>query len=127
MSLRRLFLGPSSFLPPSGFVVVPVLPPYRLPDGTRARSALIGRVDGELKAFANVCRHQALPLDLGDGEVMEGDQLLCHHHGAYFELSEGKCSAGPCLGMRLWPWIIEIDALGDATLLIGSEPQDEDF
>ena len=127
MALRRVFLGPSAFLPREGFVVVPVLPPHQLPDGTRARSALVGRVNGELRAFANVCRHLAIPLDLGDGDVMDGDQLRCHHHGAVFEVTEGRCVVGPCLGMRLWPWSVEVDALGDATLLVGGEPQDEDF
>jgi nitrite reductase/ring-hydroxylating ferredoxin subunit len=129
VGLRRISLGPSSFLPRHGFVVVPVLPPHLLPDGTRARSALVGFVDDQLRAFANVCRHLAIPLDLGDGDAMDHDgiRLRCHHHGAIFEPGEGRCVVGPCLGMRLWPWSVEVDALGDATLLVGGEPQDEDF
>lgn len=103
--------------------MVPLLPPYRLSDGTTARSALIGRVDGELKAYANVCRHLAIPLDLGDGEVMdeEGDELVCHHHGARFAPRDGSCVYGPCLGAGLWPLAIELDALGDASLRLGED------
>jgi nitrite reductase/ring-hydroxylating ferredoxin subunit len=127
VALRRVFLGPEAFLPSRGFIVVPVLPPHRLPDSTVARSALVGRVGGELRAYANVCRHLAISLDLGDGAVMDGDDLRCHHHGAIFEPTEGRCVVGPCLGMRLWPWSVEVDALGDATLVVGGEPQDEDF
>ncbi|MCS6900523.1 MAG: Rieske 2Fe-2S domain-containing protein [Myxococcales bacterium] len=128
VAFRRILLGPVAFLPPRGFVVVPVIPPHRLPDGTTARSALVGWAGSELRGYANVCRHQAIPLDLGDGAVMtpDGKHLLCHHHGAVFEPLEGRCILGPCLGMRLWTWSVQIDALGDATLIVGGETASED-
>ena len=129
MPPRRMPIGPVAFLPQLGFVAVPVLPPYVLPDGTTARGALVGRLDGRLVAYANVCRHLAISLDLGDGNVMDDDRvhLRCHHHGAVFEPSAGRCVVGPCHGRQLWPWTLEQDADGQAWLLVGSEPDDEDF
>ena len=122
MSERRVPLGPVWFLPKRGFVVVPILVPYKLPDGTQARSALVGFVDGRYVAFANVCRHLAIQLDLGDGEVMddENHQIVCHHHGAIFEPDTGECVVGPCHGDWLWRWRVEIEG-GEATLVIGGE------
>ncbi len=120
---RRLYLGPASFLPRDGFITVPVIPPFKLPDGTWARSALIGRSKGTLLAFANVCRHLAISLDMNDGEVMDDERefLVCHHHGAIFEPASGLCVMGPCYGDSLWRWSVEIDGAGDATLVIGAE------
>jgi nitrite reductase/ring-hydroxylating ferredoxin subunit len=67
------------------------------------RSALVGRVDGELKAYANVCRHRAIPLDLGADTpmAMDGIHLLCHQHGALYRPDDGYCFSGPCAGESL--------------------------
>jgi nitrite reductase/ring-hydroxylating ferredoxin subunit len=107
-------------MPKTGFVVVPVLPPHPLPDGTMARSALIGRtLEGVLVAYANVCRHLAIPLDYGDGEVMDDDKvhLVCHHHGAVFRPGDGECVVGPCYGDKLWPLSIREEA-GQVSLVL---------
>ncbi len=118
---RRLALGPSAWLPREGFVVVPLWPPEPLPDTTRARSALVGRVGGELVAYANLCRHLAVPLDFGDGDVCDAgsSELRCRRHGAAFDARSGACTAGPCLGRSLWPLVIEVDAFGEASLVLG--------
>lgn len=106
-------------MPSRGFVVVPVLPPAPLPDGTKARSALVGRAAGKLVAYANVCRHLAISLDLGDGVVSdEDDELVCHHHGARFEPSTGLCVYGPCIDESLFAWRVDIDLAGDAWLVL---------
>ncbi|RYE94141.1 MAG: hypothetical protein EOO75_02735, partial [Myxococcales bacterium] len=122
MAVRRLPIGPVAFLPHFGFVAVPVLPPHTLPDGTVARGALVGRHEGRLVAYANLCRHLAIGLDLGDGNVMDDDgvHLRCHHHGAVFEPAEGRCIVGPCYQRQLWPWKLEEDLFGQAWLLVGS-------
>jgi nitrite reductase/ring-hydroxylating ferredoxin subunit len=69
------------------------------------RSLLVGRSpdDGSWRAYANVCRHRALPLDLGAESPMsdDGRWLLCHQHGALYRLTDGVCVAGPCAGARL--------------------------
>lgn len=103
---RHIPLGPGHLLREGQFVSVPVWPPHPVDRNVLARSAIVGRHEGELIAYANVCRHHAIPLDLaGDGNVMTDDRtlLLCHHHGALFEPGTGMCIAGPCVGERLWP------------------------
>jgi nitrite reductase/ring-hydroxylating ferredoxin subunit len=64
---------------------------------------VVGRVEGAWKAYANVCRHRALPLDLGAASPMSDDRryLLCHQHGALYRLGDGMCVVGPCAGESL--------------------------
>jgi nitrite reductase/ring-hydroxylating ferredoxin subunit len=71
--------------------------------GTWTSGVLVGRVAGTWRAYANICRHRALPLDLGASSPMsdDGRYLLCHQHGALYRLDDGFCFAGPCAGERL--------------------------
>jgi nitrite reductase/ring-hydroxylating ferredoxin subunit len=64
---------------------------------------LVGRVGGTWKAYANECRHRALPLDLGGTSPTsdDGRHLLCNQHGALYRLDDGRCVAGPCAGESL--------------------------
>jgi nitrite reductase/ring-hydroxylating ferredoxin subunit len=68
------------------------------------RTALVGRVAGGWRAYANVCRHRALPLDLGRRTAMseDGRFLLCGQHGALYDPAEGICVSGPCVGLGLF-------------------------
>ncbi len=91
----------------------------RLPMGLKTKSAFVGRAGGKLVAFANVCMHNPLPLDLNaEDEAMDagvpsapmaedGVHLLCHSHGAIYRPRDGLCVSGPCAGMRLVPMAIE--------------------
>jgi nitrite reductase/ring-hydroxylating ferredoxin subunit len=82
-----------------------------------ARSAVVGKAAGAWRAYANVCRHHAVPLDFGMDTVMadDGRHLLCHQHGALYRPADGACVGGPCAGMALEPMQIEED--GDALVL----------
>jgi nitrite reductase/ring-hydroxylating ferredoxin subunit len=82
-------------------------------------SLLIGRVGGGWRAYTNVCRHRALPLDLGARSPMsdDGRYLLCSQHGALYRLEDGKCVIGPCAGESLATVAVSED--GEA-LLVGS-------
>jgi nitrite reductase/ring-hydroxylating ferredoxin subunit len=79
--------------------------PSPLVAGDSARSVLVGRVDGEWRAYVNECRHRALPLDLGASSPMseDGEHLLCHQHGALYRRRDGMCVLGPCAGEKLTP------------------------
>lgn len=79
---------------------------------------LVGRVGEEWRAYANVCRHRALPLDLGAGSPMsdDGRYLLCHQHGALYRLGDGKCVSGPCAGESLTTVTVTVDDEGALVL-----------
>jgi nitrite reductase/ring-hydroxylating ferredoxin subunit len=64
---------------------------------------LVGRVEGVWRGYRNVCRHRALPLDLGAASPMSDDRryLMCHQHGALYRPGDGKCVVGPCAGESL--------------------------
>lgn len=76
---------------------------------TRVRSILVGRSGGALRAYLNVCAHQAVPLDVGADSPMSDDgyHLLCHQHGAIYRPNDGFCVSGPCKGDKLVAVAIE--------------------
>jgi nitrite reductase/ring-hydroxylating ferredoxin subunit len=84
-------------------------------------------------AYANVCPHWSVDLDLGFGDFYAADldRIVCKNHGALFIPQTGECSAGPCAGMFLERFevtlegddaIVEVTALTliGATNLVGS-------
>jgi naringenin degradation protein FdeD len=75
--------------------------------------------DGE-RAFAyrNVCPHTGSPLDWQPDDFMseDGSHIMCHTHGALFEIEDGFCIAGPCAGDQLRPVAVEIDEAGNVVL-----------
>jgi nitrite reductase/ring-hydroxylating ferredoxin subunit len=112
-SRRRVSCGPAAFISEGLAVKVPILPGFVLTDdrlGTvLVKSAIVARRGGRIYAYANVCRHVPLTLDMGDGELLAADRtvLLCHHHGARYRIEDGKCLYGPCDGMQLVPLGVE--------------------
>ena len=55
-------------------------------------------IDGEFFALEDVCTHDGSPI-LGSGvdaaDLIEGDELVCPHHGARFCIRDGKVLAPP--------------------------------
>jgi nitrite reductase/ring-hydroxylating ferredoxin subunit len=41
-----------------------------------------------------------------------GTRIVCHAHGAQFDIETGVCTKGPCLGQALTPVALHIDAKG---------------
>lgn len=73
---------------------------------SRPFPVVIVRSDADVfVAYANVCPHNRLWLNIGDGEFFseDGSFLQCGRHGARFELLSGQCLEGPCAGARLEP------------------------
>jgi nitrite reductase/ring-hydroxylating ferredoxin subunit len=62
-------------------------------------------------AYANSCPHWDVDLDLGFGEFYAADldRILCRNHGALFLPQTGLCTAGPCAGMYLERFEVELD------------------
>jgi len=62
-------------------------------------------------AYANVCPHWYVDLDLGFGEFYAADldRIICKNHGALFHPQTGECTAGPCAGMSLERFEVTLD------------------
>ena len=66
------------------------------------REAVLVRVDGDVRAWLNYCRHVThVRLDTGAGATRRGDEIVCTNHGAYFASDTGRCTHGPCEGATL--------------------------
>jgi nitrite reductase/ring-hydroxylating ferredoxin subunit len=44
------------------------------------------------------------------------DRIVCHAHGAEFEIASGVCTLGPCLGQALWSVPHRVDSDGNVWL-----------
>lgn len=64
-----------------------------------------------IRAYKNACPHIQTPLETFPDEFLdEADPniLICSTHGARFQVSDGACISGPCLGESLTPVSIQI-------------------
>src|SRR4051812_22641069 len=104
---RRIACGAASFVSEGAMVAVPIIPSFEIVDDQIGRlvvrGAVLARRGDRLYAYANLCRHIPLTLDMGDGDVAAADRrhFLCHHHGARYRIEDGTCASGPCDGEAL--------------------------
>lgn len=84
------------------------------------------RVGPAVYAYHNRCPHTGSPLDWEPDDFLDaaGRYLLCHTHGALFEIADGGCIAGPCVGDRLSPVAVALDADGNVVLAQALAPLD---
>ncbi|HEY2515773.1 MAG TPA: Rieske 2Fe-2S domain-containing protein [Polyangiaceae bacterium] len=97
--------------------------------GLRTKSALVGKTQGVVRAWANACLHQPLPLDVTSDPEWITDEvraapmderrlhLLCHSHGALYRTRDGYCISGPCMGQALLPMVVEMQGETIAVVL----------
>ena len=66
-------------------------------------SFFIVRRGRQVFGYYNSCPHFSAPLDWRpDAFLSYGrDQILCSMHGALFDIDDGTCTAGPCIGKKL--------------------------
>lgn len=79
-------------------------------EGVDRRDVILVRRHGVLRAYANSCPHQGVPLETFPDKFLtaDGSQFVCSAHGARFRVDDGVCVSGPCLGKGLTPLTIEI-------------------
>ena len=89
---------------------------YRASNGEVIDAIVIDNGD-TIVAFKNSCPHQQVQLswEQDDWYNADGDKLFCIFHGALFQMYDGLCVRGPCLGQSLQSVSIEMD--GDAVRL----------
>jgi nitrite reductase/ring-hydroxylating ferredoxin subunit len=59
------------------------------------KQILVANIDGKLYAIDNVCTHAGGELSKGK---LEGKVVTCPRHGSKFDVTTGKCIAGPKVG-----------------------------
>jgi nitrite reductase/ring-hydroxylating ferredoxin subunit len=61
------------------------------------------RSGGRVYAYVNSCPHNWRPLEYAKDRFLSGDgvDIVCYAHGAHFDIEDGRCSYGPCLGQSL--------------------------
>ena len=63
----------------------------------------IVRLNGELRAYANICPHVGSPLNWKPNDFLDtdGELIQCSTHYALFLPDTGECISGPCVGESL--------------------------
>jgi len=73
------------------------------------------RRGGAVYGYLNRCPHTGGPLDWVPGRFLDIDRryIQCATHDARFNISDGRCIAGPCAGDRLTaiPLVVEDGAV----------------
>lgn len=89
------------------------------PLGAGQDQLFIVRQGDVLRAYRNACPHwQDAPMAWRTDGYLSGDgsHIVCHAHGARFDLESGRCFSGPCLGQTLQALPITIGA--DGTVVV---------
>lgn len=84
---------------------------FTLGSGRGRVEIFVVREGRRVYGYRNSCPHVGTPLDFPEDRFMsvDGNHLLCHTHGALFEIADGLCIAGPCKGQRLTPVPVGLD------------------
>ena len=85
---------------------------FRLERAGRSVHGFVVNHEGHYRAYVNSCPHVGTPLDLWPNEFFtdDGRTLICSTHGALYEPASGLCTAGPCVGDRLTPLPLTLEA-----------------
>lgn len=85
---------------------------FQFRDGEALFAGFVVRRGASVVGYVDRCPHAGSPLALmGDRYLTrEKDLIVCSAHGALFAIAGGACVAGPCVGARLSPWPVRIEA-----------------
>lgn len=88
------------------------------PTGRGQDTVLVVRQGGRLYAYADACPHHGTPMAWRKDHYLNAaeDRIVCAAHGAQFDIDTGQCMLGPCLGDRLTPLPLTLQANGDIHL-----------
>ena len=69
------------------------------------------RQDNQLYAYWNSCPHMGIPLNWMPEKFLDLDGIFlqCSSHGALFQINDGECVGGPCVGDHLSPVTLKQD------------------
>lgn len=77
-----------------------------------------------LRAYFNLCPHlgSSLPWQKDKYLNAESTRIVCHAHGAQFDIDTGECVLGPALGKRLFPVELSVETDGMVRARVGRIP-----
>ncbi len=94
---------------------------FTLGQGLAAREIFVVRQGARALGYVNSCPHLGTPLDWqGDRFIsLDSGLLMCATHGALFQIADGFCVDGPCVGESLEPVAVVVDGDGQVRLVEG--------
>ena len=89
------------------------------PFGEGRDTVLVVRQGDALFVYRDACPHYATPMAWRRHAYLDAarERIVCHAHGAQFDIASGVCVLGPCLGDRLQALPHRIDLDGNITLI----------
>jgi nitrite reductase/ring-hydroxylating ferredoxin subunit len=86
---------------------------------------LLVRQGERVFAYADACPHHGTPMAWRKDAYLNAarDRIVCHAHGAQFDIATGECLLGPCLGQSLTPVPLHIQASGELHLAPGTHEE----
>ena len=83
----------------------------------------LARTGDDVFGYVNRCPHAGHPLNMQPDEFLSPDKalLMCHSHGAMFDIASGGCVQGPCVGAALVKLPIRIE---DGLVLLDGDPDE---
>jgi nitrite reductase/ring-hydroxylating ferredoxin subunit len=89
------------------------------PTGSGRDTLFVVRQGNALHAYRNACPHiDGAPMAWRKDAYLSGDRqhIVCHAHGARFDIASGVCVLGPCEGQALTPVTLQIHSSGEIEL-----------
>ncbi len=79
--------------------------------GLEAREIFVVRAGARVLGYVHYCPHLGTPLDWqGDRFIaLDSGLIMCATHGALFQIADGFCVDGPCVGKSLEPVPVVVD------------------
>ena len=81
-------------------------------------SVFVIRRGDDVRVYCDACPHEGTPMAWRRHAYLNAarDRIVCHAHGAQFEIDTGLCLLGPCVGQSLQRLDHRIDADGNVLL-----------
>ncbi len=78
--------------------------------GDQMFGGFVVRKAGQVLGYVDSCPHAGWPLAPVPDRYLtrDAERLFCGGHGAMFRVEDGFCTAGPCAGVSLEPWPVEV-------------------
>lgn len=91
------------------------------PEGRGSDTVFVVRRGDEVVGYRNACPHVGgAPMAWRKDAYLnaDGSRIVCHAHGAQFDIASGLCLLGPCVGQSLQRLAVHVDAQGAVLLAL---------